>query len=116
MAIEITGRHVSVTDSMRDYALRKAERAVADYPAIEKVHVILDMQKYRHIAEIIVQGRNHLRVEAREEAEGMYAAIDVVTDKIARQLHRLREKITQRRGRANATEFEHALEEETAHE
>ena len=93
MLVEITGRHVDVTDTIKDYARRKIENAVQDFRAVESIHVILDVQKFRHIAEVVVQGRQHLRLEASESSEDMYASIDLVTDKIAKQLRKNRDKV-----------------------
>lgn len=95
--VEITGRHVSVTDSMRDYALKKVERAIMEFTRLEKVHVILDVQKYLQIAEIVVQGRDHLRLEVRETSEDMYASIDLVADKLEQRLLKLKDKKTEKR-------------------
>ena len=113
MAIEITGRHISVTDSMRDYAMRKAKNAVGEFPQVENVHIILDVQKYRQIAEIVVQGKAHLRLEARESSEDMYASIDKVMDKIERQLHKSWEKKTDKRHRPGARDLEETIGNES---
>ena len=93
MAIEITARHMEATDQMQDYARRKADEMVAAFPRIEHVHVILAVEKHRHIAEVVVQAKHHLRAEAKEESDKMTASIDGAMDKIERQLQRFREKI-----------------------
>ncbi len=93
MVIEITGRHVDVTDAIKEYARRKIQKVVEEFPAVESVRVIMDIQKYRHIAEVVVQGRHHLRLEASESSEDMYASIDLVADKMAKQLRRSRDKV-----------------------
>ena len=93
MLIDITGRHVDVTDTIKEYARRKIQKVAEEFPAVESVHVILDIQKYRHIAEIVVQGRHHMRLEASEASEDMYASIDLVSDKIAKQLRKNRDKV-----------------------
>ncbi len=98
--IEITGRHVSVTDSIRDYARKRLDRMVAEIPRLDKVHVILDVQKYLHIAEVIVHARRHIRLEARETSENMYASIDAVVDKIEKQLRRSIDKRQDRKAKA----------------
>ena len=97
--IEITVRHVSVTDSMRDHAMKKIQRTVETFPRLENVHIILDIQKYRQIAEVVVQGLDHQRLEAREESEDMYASIDRVADKIEKRLLKWRDKKVEARQR-----------------
>ena len=116
MAIEITGRHVSITESMREYALKKTANAVGEFPQVENVHIILDVQKYRQIAEIVVQGKAHLHLEAREVSEDMYASIDKVMDKIERQLHKSWDKKTDKRGRPGARDFEQTIEKKSTDE
>ena len=93
MLIEITGRHVDVTDAIKEYARRKIQKVAEEFPAVESVRVIMDVQKYRHLAEVVVQGRHHLRLEASESSEDMYASIDLVSDKIAKQLRKNRDKV-----------------------
>ena len=95
--VEITGRHVSVSDSMRDYALKKVESAISEFTKLENVHVILDVQKYLQIAEIVVQGRDRLRLEVRDTSEDMYASIDLVTNKLEQRLLKLKDKKTEKR-------------------
>ena len=78
MQIEITGRNVDVTDAIKDYARRKIQKVVDGFSSVENVRVILDIQKIRHIAEVVVQGRQRLRLEASETSEDLYASIDLV--------------------------------------
>ena len=92
MAIEITGRHIDVSDAMKRYAETKALQLDQDFPRLENIHIIMDVQKFRHFAEVLIQGA-HMRIEARETTDDMYASIDAAFDKAERRLRRLREKI-----------------------
>jgi len=96
MAIEITGRHVSVTDSIREHGRKRLEKLVAEFPRVDNVHLILDVEKYRHQAEVVVHGRRHILVEARETTGDMYASIDGVIEKVVKQLRRLVDKRQER--------------------
>jgi putative sigma-54 modulation protein len=93
MAIEITARHMSATQDVQNYARQKAEGLIADFPHVEHVHVILDVEKHRHIASVFVQARKHLRTESSESSDRIITSIDKAMDKIEKQLHKLREKI-----------------------
>lgn len=86
--IRVTGRHISVTDAIKDYATKKIEGLHLDFPKIIEAQVILDVQKYRHQAEIILFCANHITIEASEETEDMYTSIDAVINKIARQMRK----------------------------
>jgi len=103
MSIEVTGRHISITDSMRDYATQKAEKTVATYRQIEKVHIILDVQKYRQIAEVVIQGQHSFRFEAQEVSDDMYASIDLVMDKVDRHLQKVHGKVVDKHKRDRET-------------
>lgn len=93
LPIKVTGRHVSVTDAMKDYATRKIENLHLDYPRIIEAQFILDVEKYRHSAEIILHCSNHITIEACVETDDMYSSIDQVTDKITRQMRKYKTKI-----------------------
>ena len=84
LPIVVTVRHEAVTDSLRDYAHKKIEGLHLDYPRIIEAKAILDVQKNRHIAEIILFCANHITIEAHTEGQDMYAAIDETIDKMKR--------------------------------
>ncbi|MEI6674159.1 MAG: ribosome-associated translation inhibitor RaiA [Verrucomicrobiota bacterium] len=88
LPITITVRHEQVTDSLHDYVTRKIESLHLDYPRIIEAKTILDVQKNRHIAEIILFCANHITIEAHTEGPDMYAAIDETIDKIARRMRK----------------------------
>jgi putative sigma-54 modulation protein len=54
LPIIITGRHVEITDAIREYATKKIESLHLDYPRIIEAKVILDIEHHRQIAEIIL--------------------------------------------------------------
>jgi len=91
--IKVTGRHVSVTEAIKDYAMSRIEHLHLDYPRIIEAHVILDVEKHRHFAEIILHCTNHITIEASEETDDMYASIDGVFAKIAQQMRKYKTKI-----------------------
>jgi putative sigma-54 modulation protein len=93
LPIKVTGRHVSVTEPMKDYAVKKVEGLHLDYPRIIEAQVILDVQKYRHLAEVILHCANHITIEAATESTDMYAAIDEVMGKIAQQMRKYKTRI-----------------------
>lgn len=91
--IKVTGRHVSVTDAIKDYAATRIEHLHLDYPRIIEAHVILDVEKHRHFAEIIMHCTNHITIEASHTTDDMYASIDGVVAKIAQQMRKYKTKI-----------------------
>lgn len=93
MTIDITARHADISEAMKAHVTAKLSAILGQYPQVEHCHVILDIQKFRHSIEVVVQAKSHQRVEARDESDNMYVSIDRVVDKVDRQLRRAREKV-----------------------
>src|ERR1700730_15026290 len=91
--IQVTGRHVSVTDAMKEYCRRRLACLHLDYPKIIEVQILLDVQKYRHTAEVILHCSNHITLEASAESDDMYVSVDEVVDKIARQMRKYKTRL-----------------------
>jgi putative sigma-54 modulation protein len=91
--IIISGRHVSVTDAMKQHVEDKL-KPVVDVPnlKITSVRVVLDVEKNRCKAEIIVNMKNH-DLEAVTETLDMYQAIDQSIEKIDSQIRKLLDKV-----------------------
>ena len=113
--VKVTGRHLQVTASINDYVTKKIESLHLDYPKIIEAHVILEVAKYRHSAEVILVCSNHITIEATEETDDMYAAIDAVVDKVARQMRKYKTRLMKKhRPRKDIVKHleEHVLEPE----
>ncbi len=91
--IKVTGRHVSVTEAIKTYAISKVEHLHLDYPRIIDAQVILNLEKHRHSAEIVLHCNNHITIEATHETDDMYASIDGVIAKIAQQMRKYKTRI-----------------------
>lgn len=110
LPIKVTGRHVNVTEAMKDYAIKKVEGLHLDYPRIIDAQVILDVQKIRHIAEVVLHCANHITIEATSESPDMYASVDQVLSKIAQQMRKYKTKIM-RQHRPRRGEIRHIEEQ-----
>ena len=93
MSIEITARHIKISEALQAFARGKAERLVAEFPKIEFVHVVLDEQRHQYRAEFIVQHKGVAQVESCEICDDMTAAIDLACEKVEKQLRKHREKV-----------------------
>ena len=82
MIINITARHADISDAMKKYVNAKLSPILSEYPNIEHVHVILDIEKFRHIIEVVVQAKPHQRIEAEAESDNMYSSVDLVIGKL----------------------------------
>ncbi len=111
--VKVTGRHLQITDAISDHVTRRIEGLHLDYPKIFEAHVILEVEKYRHSAEVVLVCSNHITIEAREETSDLYAAIDAVMDKIARQMRKYKTRLL-RRHHPRKEDIRH-LEEQILH-
>jgi putative sigma-54 modulation protein len=100
--IQVTGRHVSVTDAMKEYCRRRLAGLHLDYPKIIEIQIILDVQKYRHAAEVILHCSNHITLEATAVSDDMYVSVDEVVTKIGQQMRKYKTRLMrQNRPRKN---------------
>ncbi|OPL14126.1 MAG: hypothetical protein AVO38_12260 [delta proteobacterium ML8_D] len=96
MQINVTFRRLEPSDALREYAENRLQKLnkYADGPI--DVNVVLSVEKFRHTAEVTISG-DGVRAAAKEEQNEMRAAIDLVSDKIYKQLKRYKEKIRSKR-------------------
>ncbi len=92
MEIRVTGRHVKVTDEVRDYIADKASRLPRYYDRIHEIEVILDHESEQFTAEMIVRVDRKRTFVASETGPDTFVLIDLISDKIERQLTRHKEK------------------------
>ncbi len=93
MQMTITGRNIEVTPALREYAGEKMTKIEKYLHKITGVHVILSVEKYRHIAEVTIQAYG-LTLRGMEETGDMYSSIDKVMDKIGKQAKKLKDRLT----------------------
>ncbi|WP_444995049.1 ribosome hibernation promoting factor [Aliikangiella sp. IMCC44359] len=92
MQINLTGHHLDITDSLKNYVHEKFEKIERHFDHINNVHVILQVEKLRQIAEAKLNV-NGGEIFANSESEDMYAAIDTLVDKLDRQVIKHKEKL-----------------------
>jgi putative sigma-54 modulation protein len=96
MQVNLTGRHIEITDSLRNYVTTKMERIERHFDHVTNIHVILEVEKTRQKAEASFHISGH-DIFADAENEDMYAAIDSLVDKLDRQLLKHKEKMKNHR-------------------
>jgi putative sigma-54 modulation protein len=96
MQINIEGHHVDLTESMQDYIQSKMAKIERHFDQVVDIRVVLSVEKLRQKAEatVHVAGNN---LHAHEENQDMYAAIDLLVDKLDRQVKKHKEKLTKHR-------------------
>ena len=93
MQLSISGHHVEISDSLKDYINTKMVRVKRHFDHVIDAHVVLDVEKQRHRAETTLQIRGS-KIHAASEHDDMYAAIDSMIDKLDRQVRKHKEKTT----------------------
>ncbi|MDZ4153985.1 ribosome hibernation-promoting factor, HPF/YfiA family [Methylicorpusculum sp.] len=96
MQISVTGHHIEVTESMRDYVDTKFDKLERHFDNVTDVHVILTVEKLNQKAEATVQ-ISGAKIFAEDTKEDMYASIDNLVDKLDRQILKHKEKISNHR-------------------
>lgn len=96
MQINISGHHLDLTDPIKNYVTSKMERLERHHDRITSINAILSVDKLIQKAEatVHVSGAEFF---ADTEHEDLYAAIDLLTDKLDRQLIKHKEKLRNHR-------------------
>ncbi len=89
--ISVTFRHIDPSQPLKDYVTEKLGKVQKILDSPFEAHVTLSVEKYRHIAEVFLTGRG-ITIKAFESTENLYSAIDLVCDKVERQMKKYREK------------------------
>jgi len=91
MQLSVTGHHVEVTDSLRNYVEKKLERITRHFDHVLDVHCVLTVEKLEQKAEATLHVRGS-SIHAACTDPNMYAAIDALTDKLDRCVKKHKEK------------------------
>lgn len=99
MQTSVTFKNLDPSDHLKSYVTEKLNRfdKLLDNPA--EAGVVLIVEKHRHIAEVNITG-DRMNVNGKEETGDMYSAIDMVLDKLEKQIKRGKQKIRERRASA----------------
>jgi len=95
MKIVFKGKHIEVTDAIRNYMEKKLSKIERHFDHILEVIVTLSIEKNRQIVEVTLQANKAL-IRAEEETDDMYTSIDKVVDKLERQILKYKEKFYQK--------------------
>lgn len=97
MQINLTGHHVEITPALHEFVHTKLQKVEKRFAQITHVHVILSVdKKFQHKAEATINLPGE-EIFANAESENMYTAIDLLMDKLDRQVTKHKEKLEQRK-------------------
>ena len=110
MNLSLTGNRLEITPAIRDYVVAKLDRVTRHFDHVIDVQVVMSVAKLRHKVEVNLHARGKdIHVEAVEL--DMYAAIDVLVDKLDRQVVKHKEKLALHRHEGAAIKREVAATE-----
>ncbi|HVP78002.1 MAG TPA: ribosome-associated translation inhibitor RaiA [Thermodesulfobacteriota bacterium] len=101
MQVAVTFRHMKTHEGVKAYVKEKVEKLRKYVENPREVHVVLAVEKFRHIAEITVVGDGGI-FNSQGRDNDLYAAIDQMVDKMERQVRERREKARQKRAGASS--------------
>lgn len=103
MKFEYTGRHVEVSPGIRKHVEDHFKKLDHIFNGTEaSTHVIITVEKNRHIGELVVFWREHT-LTAKEVNADMYMALTGAMEKVEKQAMKLKKKIIDRKQGARRT-------------
>ena len=93
MQITIKGHQIDITPALREHTESKMERLTRHFDHLHELSIVLSIEKLLHKAEVTMQ-LSGKTLHADATAPDMYAAIDVLVDKVETQLRKHKEKLT----------------------
>jgi len=109
MKLVIHSKNIEITDAIREYVHQKIEKSVSHFQSItNEVDVHLSVARNpristRQAAEVTIYANGSV-IRAEESSESLYASIDLVADKIARQLRKYKERRQDKKTQSPPTE------------
>jgi putative sigma-54 modulation protein len=98
MQVNVSGHHIEVTEFLKSHVETKLEKLKRHFDQIAHIDVILKVEKQRQMSEatIKISGKE---IFAEAESDDLYTAIDLMTEKLDRQLIKQKEKVSDRKHR-----------------
>lgn len=104
MRITVTGKNIEITNALKNVVEKKLEKLDKYFNPDVEAHATLSVQKTRQIIEITIPF-NGVILRGEESNEDMYASIDIVVDKLERQIRKQKTKL-QRRNHGDSLRFQ----------
>ncbi len=105
MKLDITGRHIAVSDGLRQHTADRLEKIDKLFHDDIEAHAVLYVEKHRHVAEIQIKSRAGV-FSGQESTGDLYLSINEAVEKIEKQIRRFKDKRVDRRRREGTTAAE----------
>ncbi|MGB9887788.1 MAG: ribosome hibernation-promoting factor, HPF/YfiA family [Moorellales bacterium] len=115
MRLEIRTKNVELTEALRRYVEKRLARLARYLDGIEDIQVRLRLERSRHVVEVTIP-LDGLVLRAEEQTGDMYASIDLVTEKLERQIAKYKTRLNRRLRTGAAREVTEAVPAEGSEE
>ena len=99
MQITVSGRHLEITDDIRTYIEKRAQKVESIFNRVVDLQVVIELEKSRYLTEITLATRK-ATFHAQGETHDVFTSLDKVMDKIENQIRRHKERIRDWRHRS----------------
>lgn len=96
MNVNVRGKNIDVTPALKDYVEKKITKVTKQFKTVGDISAVLKVEKGNHIVEITVPASGIL-LRAQETTKDMYSSIDLVIEKIERQVHKYKTRLMKRK-------------------
>lgn len=104
MQIKISARHGHLSEPTQQFIREKAEKLLHFFERLMSIEVTVDLKNETKIVEFLVSAEHKHDLVASESSQDILTAVDLVVDKLERQLRRYKEKIQDHRRRPSTGE------------
>lgn len=114
MQINYKGHGIEMTDALKEYSVKKLQKIEHFFHNVQKIDIELEYSKIREVAKSqiakVTVWASGTKLHAIEETSDMYAAIDLVVDKIDHQIKKFKEKMVHEKRRESSKEKHNIIE------
>lgn len=96
MAVNVRGINIDVTPALKEYVEKKVVTITKQFKVVGDISAVMRVEKGQHIVEITVPASG-IVLRAQEKTKDMYSSIDLVIEKIERQIHKYKTRLMKRK-------------------
>ena len=92
----IRGKNIEITQPLRDYVEKRVGKVTKYFDRVDNISVLLTINKGQHVVEVTVEVPSGMLLRGEESTTDMYTSIDLVVEKLERQIHKQKTKLAKR--------------------
>jgi len=92
----IRGKNIEITQPLREYVEKRVGKVTKYFDNVQQISVLLTVTKGQHVVEVTVEVPSGVLLRGEESTTDMYTSIDLVVEKLERQIHKQKTKLAKR--------------------